>query len=450
MTLPRYREYKDSGIGWLGDVPRHWDVKRLRRVGEAFIGLTYNPDDVVDEGVGVLVLRSSNVQKGVITFDDNVYVNMDIPASLRTRVGDILLCSRNGSRALIGKNAAIDEQSEGVTFGAFMTVFRSEANAFLRYVFNSALFSYQSGAFLTSTINQLTVGSLYSFEVPLPPPPEQTAIATFLDRETGKIDALVAEQEKLIALLKEKRQAVISHAVTKGLDPAAPMKDTGIEWLGEVPAHWDVVPVKRVLEQMASGTSVNSIDVPAADGEYGVLKTSCVYRGVFDPSENKAVVPGEYSRASCPLRAATIIVSRMNTPELVGAAGLVSEATEGLFLPDRLWQVSFSAAYPSFAYYWTQTGAYRGMVQMVCTGTSSSMQNLSQDQFRCFDFPLPPLHEQTAIATFLDCETAKLDALVIETRRAIDLLKERRTALISAAVTGKIDVRDLVDMQEAA
>lgn len=240
-----YPDYKETHLEWLREIPSHWEIKRLKYLGEAIIGLTYSPDDVVDsEDEGTLVLRSSNVQNKALAFDDNVFVNKPIPEHLKTRKGDILICARNGSRALIGKNAQIDERAEGMTFGAFMSVFRSPYNDYLSKVFNSALFEYQSGTFLTATINQLTTANLNSFEVPIPPESEREAIANFLDYETAKIDTLIEKQQQLIKLLKEKRQAVISHAVTKGLNPEAPMKDSGVEWLGEVPEHWVVSKLK--------------------------------------------------------------------------------------------------------------------------------------------------------------------------------------------------------------
>ena len=220
-------------------------------------------------------------------------------------------------------------------------------------------------------------------------------------------------------------------------------KDSGVHWLGEVPEHWTVSPLKKVISRIESGTSVNAIDTPAGHEELGVLKTSCVYRGFFDAEENKAVVPEEYDRVACPVTAGTLIVSRMNTPELVGAAGVVHTSYKNLFLPDRLWQVHFVSAIPDFVHHWTRTPSYRAQVEMACAGTSSSMQNLGQDEFRCFVLALPPPEEQTAIATFLDRETAKLDTLMTEAHTAITLLQERRTALISAAVTGQIDVRGL-------
>lgn len=125
---------KDSGVEWLGEIPSHWEVVKLKYIGKAFIGLTYNPENVTDEENGTLVFRASNVQEGKIVFDDNVYVKMEIPERLITKVGDILICVRSGSRDLIGKNALIDEKSAGHTFGAFMTVFRSDINYFLSYV----------------------------------------------------------------------------------------------------------------------------------------------------------------------------------------------------------------------------------------------------------------------------------------------------------------------------
>ncbi len=212
-------------------------------------------------------------------------------------------------------------------------------------------------------------------------------------------------------------------------------KPSGVEWLGEVPEHWVVGPIKRLIQKVESGTSVNASDEPAEGGKLGVLKTSCVYTGTFDPNENKTVVDEDIGRVSCPLKAGTLIVSRMNTPELIGAAGLVTQTRDNLYLPDRLWQVSFSNADPHFVHYWTLTSLYRGQVKAVCTGTSSSMKNLGQDQFGVFSFAAPPVAEQSAIAEFLDRETGKIDALVAEQRRLMELLKEKRQAVISHAVT---------------
>lgn len=212
-------------------------------------------------------------------------------------------------------------------------------------------------------------------------------------------------------------------------------KESGVDWMGTVPAHWRVAPIKRVIERVESGTSVNASDLPVDSDGIGVLKTSCVYSGAFDADENKSVVAEEANRVSCPLRANTLIVSRMNTPDLVGAAGYVHSARPNLFLPDRLWQISFSDFNPRFAHYWTQTGSYRAQVEAACTGTSSSMKNLSQEQFGGFLVPVPRPSEQRALVKFLDRETAKIDALIAEQQRLMELLQEKRQAVISNAVT---------------
>lgn len=217
-------------------------------------------------------------------------------------------------------------------------------------------------------------------------------------------------------------------------------KDSGVEWLGEVPAHWAVKPLKRAIASVESGTSVNAADMPAAQGELGVLKTSCVYKGWFDWRENKTVNREDLGRISCPVRESSLIVSRMNTPDLVGSAGLVVEAPAGIFLPDRLWQVSMrKGCNPKYYYYFTRTPAYRDQVRIACAGTSSSMQNLGQDEFGAIWHPSPLMEEQQAIAAFLDHETARIDALVEEQQRLIELLKGKRQAVISHAVTKGLD-----------
>ena len=201
--MRRYEEYKHSGINWLGNIPSTWNVSRLKNVGKAIIGLTYSPDDLVSENEGMLVLRSSNIQNNKLSLLDNVYVNKKPSSQLITKIGDILICSRNGSRALIGKNIRIDHNSSGVTFGAFMTIFRTKNSDFISYFFNSQLFDYQSGAFMTSTINQLTINTLNRLNIVLPPDTEQQAIANYLDAKTQAIDKKVSLLEQKIETYKK-------------------------------------------------------------------------------------------------------------------------------------------------------------------------------------------------------------------------------------------------------
>ena len=207
---------KPSGVEWLGDVPGHWEVRRLRHLGEAIIGLTYQPQDVRD--TGLLVLRASNISGGKITFEDKVMVEKDIPNRLITQQGDILVCSRSGSRALIGKNAKIDSMAEGMTFGAFMTIFRGSNNDYLHQVFNSRIFEYQSGAFSTSTINQLTLGMINSIHVPFPPFKEREEITLAIEGSTTTIQTAIDQARRQIDLMTEYRTRLIADVVTGKID----------------------------------------------------------------------------------------------------------------------------------------------------------------------------------------------------------------------------------------
>jgi type I restriction enzyme, S subunit len=208
---------KDSGIEWLGEIPEHWEVTRLKYIGEAIIGITYTPDEVTD-GQGVLVLRASNIQNGKLSLDDCIYIDKNIPPKLRIKKGDILICSRSGSRDLIGKNILIDEKVEGSTFGTFMTVFRTEQYKFLSRYFNSQIFIGQSGLFLTSTINQLTINTLNNFLIALPPAYEQQQIDQYLEFKTAQIDNLIQNTQNQIDQYKEYRTTLISEAVTGKID----------------------------------------------------------------------------------------------------------------------------------------------------------------------------------------------------------------------------------------
>ncbi|MEJ6981758.1 restriction endonuclease subunit S [Pedobacter sp. P351] len=210
---------KDSGVEWIGKIPNHWELKRLKFIGSAFGGLTYAPNNVVEENEGTLVLRSSNIQNGELSLKDNVYVNSKIPVKLTLKRGDILICSRNGSKNLIGKNICIDKDMEGSTFGAFMMIFRSPNWKFLKHYFNSSIFTSQSALFLTATINQLTTSTLNNFWIALPnSSTEQNEISRFIDDKNREIDLIKKNAQQEIRLLKEYKTALISEVVTGKVD----------------------------------------------------------------------------------------------------------------------------------------------------------------------------------------------------------------------------------------
>lgn len=278
--------------------------------------------------------------------------------------------------------------------------------------------------------------------VALPPHETQQRIARFLDEKTARIDGLIEKKRALLDRLAEKRQALITRAVTKGLNPDAPMKPSGIDWLGDIPAHWEVAPMWTAIHKLESGVSVNAMDVPAENDQLGVLKTSAVYSGVFDPNENKTVYDDfEAERLSCPVRRGEIIISRMNTPDLVGASGLVVDDHPNLFLPDRLWQTKFgptSKAIPTYIYLFLNSRLFRAIIASRATGTSGSMQNISQNDLLKIKVAIPPKDEQKTIAAEVTDILADITNQCGNVQRSIDVLNEYRATLITAAVTGQV------------
>jgi type I restriction enzyme S subunit len=438
MTFPAYPDYKDSGVEWLGNVPSHWRVGKVKHFysfktgwtppsgNDKYYGGEHLWANISDLGSKWITTTSKTItDKAIEEFKLKPVSAGELLLSFKLSIGQVSFAGMpmftNEAIAAFAKNENID-----LNFAYYALPYFIVENA-------------TENIYGAKILNQELIRSAL---FPQPSITEQTAIANFLDYETAKINSLIEEQVRLIELLNEKRQSIISNAVCRGLNPNVPFKNSGVEWLGMVPVHWAVEKIKNNILEISSGVSVNSIDTPALNGEVAVLKTSCVYSGEFDPLENKTVVIDEIERVSCPITKDTLVVSRMNTPELVGAAGLVREHYQNLFLPDRLWQISFTGLNPAFVHYWTLTSFYRAMVEISCAGTSSSMQNLTQEDFRDFSICFPNLDEQSSIVAHLDTEVNKLDELINESKSVVNLLNERRSALISAAVIGKIDVRN--------
>ena len=208
------RPMKDSGVEWIGDIPQEWAIVKMKHLGRCRNGLTYSPENVVDEEIGTLVLRSSNIKDGKLMFSDNVFVNNDIREELMVKQGDILICSRNGSRSLIGKNAIIPKNLVA-TFGAFMMIFRCDKPEYVGYILSSQIFSYYLGTFLTSTINQLTADNFNNMQVVYcQDEREQVEIITYLDHKCAEIDRLIAAKEQLLTELESYKKSVIYEYVT--------------------------------------------------------------------------------------------------------------------------------------------------------------------------------------------------------------------------------------------
>lgn len=417
MSFPRYDKYKDSGVEWLGEVPEGWGVIQLKRLLNIQNGSDYKH---IEQEEGYPVIGSG----GVFAYaSDYMY---------------------DGESILLGRKGTIDKPLYmSGKFWAVDTMYWSmvRIDTIPRYAYYLSLtipFSYYS---TNTALPSMTKGTLDAHIVTRPPLPEQQTIAAFLDRETGKIDALVAEQERLIELLKEKRQSVISHAVTKGLDPDAPMKDSGIEWLGEVPEGWEVKRLKSLATSIKAGPFGSSLtkDMYVSEG-YRVYGQEQVIPGDFTIGDY-FINPEKFAELQqYQVLSGDILIS------CVGTFGKIAIAPNGIkpgIINPRLLRVRCIEAI-SAEYLATLLRSEVVFEQFSFLSRGGTMDIINIGILNEIFLLLPPLEEQSAIVTFLDTETTKIDILVAEAQQAIILLNERRSALISAAVTGKIDVRGTV------
>ena len=422
MSFPRYPEYKDSGVEWLGEVPGHWNICALKRIADLKSGESITAEDIEEDGE--FPVFGGNGLRGFTT-----------------------RYTHEGAYALIGRQGALCgniNYATGKFWASEHAVVATPKVAVETHWLGELMRAMNLNQYSVSAAQPgLSVEIVGNLRIPVPTAAEQTAIATFLDRETAKIDALVAEQEK--------RQAVISHAVTKGLDPNVPMKDSGVEWLGEVPGHWEVCALRRVIAAIEQGWSPECYAREAEEQEWGVLKAGCLNGGNFRPSENKALPPELPPEEAYEVRVGDVLMSRASgSPELVGSTALVKATRERLMLSDKIFRLKLKE-FVNAAFFVAALNSrpLRIQIENALSGGNGMANNLPQSSLLTFAMAVPPLAEQATITVFLEQETAKLDTLTAEARSAITLLQERRTALISAAVTGQIDVRGLAGSANA-
>ena len=419
---------KDSGIAWIGEIPKHWNTIKL---GDLY---SQRKEKVSDKDFPPL----SVTMQGILPQLETAAKTDDGDNRKLVRIGDFAINSRSDRRGSCG----ISAYDGSVSLINTVLVPRNEMNPiYYNWLFHTSLFAdeyYKWGHGIVDDLWTTKWQEMKNISVVAPDLEEQSRIANFLDKKCAEIDELIALQEQMIAQLNTYKQAVITETVTKGLDPNVKMKDSGVEWIGETPEHWGNAKIKNFIALVESGVSVNAGGNSAGENEYGVLKTSSVSKYVFDITENKTVFPEEIERLKCPVKANTLIVSRMNTPELVGACGYVEKNSYNIYLPDRLWQVHLtSQIHVKFVWYYLRSSFVRAYYSSLSSGTSSSMQNISQDQFANVSIMLPPLSEQQSIAQYLDQKCKEIDELISIKKEKIEHLKAYKKSVIYEYVTGK-------------
>ncbi|OPY65913.1 MAG: Type-1 restriction enzyme EcoKI specificity protein [Syntrophorhabdus sp. PtaU1.Bin050] len=439
MKRKPYPAYKPSGVEWLGAVPKHWEVKRARfkvllNPSKQEIGslpkdmeVSFLPMESVGEDGGLNLEQSrpiEEVETGYTYFSNGDVTYAKITPCFENRKGAIMTGLQNG-----------------FGFGSTeLTVLRPRGGVskeYLYYITLSNEFRKSGEAWMYGAGGQKRVPDNFvrEFSFVWPPFPEQQAIASFLDRETGKIDTLINKNQRLIELLKEKRTALISRAVTKGLGPTVKMKPSGVEWLGDVPEHWEVTRLKNAFH-VYNGSTPESSKEEFWDGDITWYTPEDLgnnaRKNILD-SRRKITQSGYANIGATIVPKSSIIISTrapIGHIAITDVPACTNQGCRSLVPKKNVWS--------DFHYYYLLTSKNN----LNAIGKGTTFIELGNQGLEGYLVPLPPLPEQQAIADFLDKETGKIDALIAKVEKAIEKLKEYRTALISAAVTGKIDVRE--------
>ena len=432
-----YPAYKDSGVEWLGEIPEGWTALSLRQV-LTFIknGSTCNQLEQADNTIPVS--RIETISSGFIDMSRVGYVNKhSISKEYKLDYGDILLSHIN-SLNMVGNIAIV--KNELIYHGMNLLRLKvNNSNCFNYYYwFLRSKYSRNSiESIAKPAINQASVSIdlLKSFVVLRPSLSEQQTIAQFLDYETAKIDALIAKQEQLIALLKEKRQAVISHAVTKGLNPDAPMKDSGVEWLGQVPEHWEIWKLSHAYSTIGSGTTPPTVDQDLYDGDIPWVTTGELRENIiFDTSKkvSEATILNYPTLRKYPVGSVLIAMYGATIGRL-GILGVEATTNQACCV------LPFSKVIINkYTFYWLL--AFKE--EIIGLSSGGGQPNINQEKISNLRVSAPDIVEQKTIVEYLETIESKMEELIKKSLSSIQLLQERKTALISAAVTGKIDVRD--------
>ena len=430
----KYSEYKDSGVEWLGTIPNHWSLKKHKYI--AVFSKGKNPELLFDnysDGLypylsmdslrGKVESKYAEYKKGLVLVQDNQPL--------------IIWDGSNSGEFVLGKKGLL---SSTMASASLIYKIQDKYYWYLCVCIEPEMRKYATGMGIPHVNGEELRGIL----LPLPDLNEQAQIANFLDHETAKIDTLIAKQEKLIELLKEKRQAVISHAVTKGLNPDVKMKDSGVEWLGEVPEHWTVSKLKHFVNVVdCKHITAEFFDegIPLASiGEVKGWKVNLSKAKLTNEKYYFELIDGNRKP-----QIGDIIYTRNAT---VGEAALVHEELSRFALGQDVCLIHIiQKLYPEFLLHFLKSEIIK--IQLNSAMVGSTFKRINVDDIRNYLVVIPPFDEQKEILKSLEINTKQYDSLISSAEKQINLMKERRTALISSAVTGKINVSNWQHPNEA-
>lgn len=435
-----YSAYKESDVEWLGKVPKNWKMLKLKHI--AAVNFSSVDKHTIEDEEPVLLCNYTDVYYNDYITPDKDYMKATATPSeierFSLRRSDVLVTKDSEEWSDIAVSAYVTSDMEGVLCGYHLAHIRPHSDVFGKYLFRAFSARGINDQFRVEATGITRYGlgkyGLDNALFPVPPFETQRAIAVFLDRETARIDQLIAKKERQVELLQEKRSALISHAVTKGLNPKAKMKDSGIEWLGEIPEHWAVKPIKRI------GTIKYGLGTPPEQRDDGVaiIRATDIHQGKIYADSIQRVDPDDVPWSRDPeLRANDIIVVRSGA--YTGDSAIVSEEWDGAIAGyDMVLRVKH--AIPQFISY-ALLSKYLLEGQIYLEKMRAAQPHLNAEELGSFYIVLPPYEEQKSIVRHMDEHLSQIDIMIAKIETSSGLLREYRTAVISGAVTGKIDVR---------
>lgn len=440
--MKKYYSYKDSGIEWIGEIPSHWEVKRFGHLFSFSRGLGITKKDLKEEGIPCVNYGEIHSKFGFSVDPENHKLKCVEESYLETadksllKRGDFVFADTSEDIEGSGNFTVLD--SDLPTFAGYHTVIARHENGnhykYLAYCFDSLEFRNQIRSAVSGIkVFSITQAILKSSKVQLPSYPEQTAIATYLDRKTAEIDELIADKKRLLELYEEEKTAVINQAVTKGINPDVPMKDSGIEWLGEIPEHWVVKRFKHVTTKIGDG--IHSTPSYLQGTEIYFINGVNLNSGEISLTDKTLSVSiEEYDKFKIDLKQGSILISLNGT---IGKLAFYNN--EKVILGKSAAYIELKdLVYNKFIYYVLKSQYINNYFEDSFSGTT--IKNLSLYTLRNTPFPFMEFEEQQTIVHHIETECKRIDTQVERTKKLIELLKEYREALISEVVTGKIKV----------
>ena len=438
MAFPKYESYKDSGVEWLGEIPEHWDLQSIRAVTE--LKSERNRPDLpvlsVYREYGVLLKDSRD--------DNHNATSLDISNYKAVGVGDLVINKMKAWQGSMG----ISEHN-GIVSPAYITCRVNHEKIepkFLHYLLRSKTY--------IGIYNALSYGvrvgqwdmhyeDFKKIPLPLPSVDEQKRIANFIDRITSDIDQAIAKKQRLIELLNEQKSILINRAVTKGLNPNVPMRDSGIDAIGEIPEHWKLVQNRRILKHLEQGSSPAIVNLIEDDNEeFYVLKLSAVKQGLYIDGETKKI-PRKFFSPNYQIKKGDFLMTRGNTPDLVADICCVDiDISKNVMISDLIYRLIYhqTSMLHEFMTYFFRSASARNQIKLSARGSSHTMVKVSQEHIKSFWVLVPPLGEQEKIISYLKFKEKEFICLEASIYKEIEKLNELKSIFISEAVTGKIKV----------